>query len=250
MSVPTVEMVDTIHGDATHDDVDNIPSNVPAVAGYISGTNGVEWTPSDFARFPASKQFRIYQGFGPAPAPHGYDILDVESGAVTPAFAAELIKQRVDNGITWTTVYGGDSALAQVTSAVENLGAHYWNGHVNYWLADWDLDQAEAAAKVGTFIHGASCIGVQWASPTSNPNTNLPGTSMTLRQSNCDLSVIDEKWQPSGGFSPLPQPEPVPVPQPVPTPQPTTEVGLLVVSVNGTLTPRTVHSTDGGKTWS
>lgn len=249
MSVPSTHMVDTIHGSATHDDVNNIPTNTPYVAGYVSGTNGVEWTPADFARFPGSREVKIYQGFGPLPPIHNFDAIDVESGAVTPAFCAEIVKQRVDAGIIWTTVYGSDSFLAQVTTEIQKLGNHYWNGHVNYWLADWNLNEQEATAKLGSFVHGASCVGVQWASPSSNPNTNLPGTSLTLSQSNCDLSVVDANWIPSGGFTPLPTPAPVPVPpSPVP-PQPVAIAGVLVYDQGGTLKSRDVHSSDGGKTW-
>ena len=35
---------------------------------------------------------------------------------------------------------------------------------------------------------------VQWASPSSNPGTLVPGTGLTLTQANCDLSVADKSW--------------------------------------------------------
>jgi hypothetical protein len=56
-----------------------------------------------------------------------------------------------------------------------------------------------------------TCVGVQWASPSSNPNTVLPGPSgKTLREANVDLSVVDAGWVPSGmGKAPAPAPKPV-----------------------------------------
>lgn len=41
---------------------------------------------------------------------------------------------------------------------------------------------------------GHKIVAVQWASPSSNPDTPLPRSSLTLRQANCDLSVTLDYW--------------------------------------------------------
>jgi hypothetical protein len=35
---------------------------------------------------------------------------------------------------------------------------------------------------------------VQWAAPQSNPDTLIPGSSLTLADGNCDLSVTAPGW--------------------------------------------------------
>lgn len=230
----TTMMVDTIHADVT-----KVPANVPEIAGYISGTSDIDWTSADWARFTKARKVRVYQGYGPVPAPHAYDAVDIESGAVTPAQAAQCVKQRVDAGIPWTTFYATDGNAALANAEVQKLGEHYWNGHVNIWLADWNLSQETAIPYIGRAVHGATCIGVQWASPSSNPHTLLPGTSLTLAQANVDLSIVDNTWIPSGGWGTPPAP-------PAP-PAPAVIRGIIVQLSSGAV--GAVQSTDGGKTW-
>lgn len=234
MTTPTTFMVDTIGASA-----DALPKHLPMYAGYVSGTGGVQWTQAQFNSFPGSKVLKYYQGVGPVPPIHTFDAVDVESGAVSPAMAATIVRERVSGGIPWTTIYGTDSALAVVSADVQAMGAAVWNGHVNCVLADWNLNETSAAAKVGTFIHGMSCVGVQWASPSSNPNTLIPGTNITLSSANADLNVVDANWVPSSGFTPLPGP---------PTPPVLKQYGMLV-QYNNTYAGRIVSSSDNGQTW-
>jgi len=230
MSVPAIPMLDDIGSSSR-----NIPASTSRIAGYVTGIGDVPWTAQDWALFPHALKFRIAQGAGAAPADNGYDIIDVENGAVTPAIAAAMVDRRVKAGIQWTTVYATDSNLALVTEEIQKFGAIVWNGHVNYWLADWNLNEQEAAAKLGTLIHGASCVGVQWASPESNPNTIVPGGSQTLSQANIDISAIDANWTPSGGFSG----------RPTPVPPVTTYHGILVTTdASNAFVARQVTSTD------
>lgn len=205
MTVPTAVMLDTIGANAH-----NIPGATSNIAGYVTGIGDVPWTGDEWALFPHARHYRIAQGAGVKPVMNGYDIIDVEAGTYTPEEAASMTAARVAAGIQWTTVYGSDDTLARVTEAILAHGRNVWNGHVNYWLADWNLNAEEAAAKLGTEIHGASCVAVQWASPTSNPNTVVPGGGATLRVANIDISVIDANWLPSGGFTGHPvTPKPV-----------------------------------------
>ena len=228
-----------VHATTMLDDIGsssrNIPVGTPYVAGYVTGIGDVPWTPAEFARFAGSRIVRINQGAGNAVGPHDYDVLDVEQYAVTPGGAAQAHKARVDAGIPWTTIYGTDSTIQQVVNDIRALGDNYWIGHVNVWLANWNLNLGEATALLGTEIHGASCIGVQWASPSSNPNTQVPGGYGTLSQDNIDISVVDDTWIPSGGFAGN-----VPTPPP-----PTTYTGILVThDANGAFLARQITSTD------
>jgi hypothetical protein len=214
MSDSLVTMVDTIHASVGLD-----LAGFPYVAGYVSGTPGIKWTPGDWGLFGHSKKVRIWQGYAGTPVDfRAWDVIDVEKGAVTVAQAAAAVNARVTNGIQWTTIYGSDSTLAEVAKAVQAYGGHVWVGHVNAWLADWNLSLAEASKIIGTMVHGMTCIAVQWASPSSNPGTILPGTGKTLKQANVDLSVVDGTWVPSGGWgAPVPPIKP-PVPPVPPTP--------------------------------
>jgi hypothetical protein len=206
MSDPIVTMVDTVHGSVGLD-----LARFPYVAGYVSGTPDIKWTPGDWGLFGHSKKVRIWQGYAGTPVDfRAWDVIDVETGAVTVAQAAAAVNARVANGIQWTTIYGSDSTLAEVAKAVQAYGGHVWVGHVNAWLADWNLSLTEASKIIGTMVHGMTCIAVQWASPSSNPGTILPGTGKTLKQANVDLSVVDGTWVPSGGWGASPAPPVVP----------------------------------------
>jgi len=230
----TTLMVDTIHGSVGH-----IPESIKYVGGYVSGTPDIKWTTEDWARFPGARHIRIFQGYGDLPDVHSFDAVDIESGAVTPAEAASIVRTRVLAGIPWTHLYGTDATLAETGAAIRAYGNSIWNGHVSAWLADWNLNESEAAAKIGTQIHGMTCMAVQWASPSSNPNTLVPGTNVTLKAANCDLSVCDATWIPSGGWG---TPKPA-TPPPAHAPMP----GILVYGA--ALQSRKVTSTDGGVTW-
>lgn len=229
--VDTTVMLDTIGANAG-----NIPLGTPYVAGYPAGLGSVTWPPSAFARFAGSRIVRIHNGAGNPLAPHLYDVMDIETGALTPQGAAQLHKDRVDADIPWSTLYATDSNAAATIALIRQLGDHYWIGHVNIWLANWNLNQEEAAALVGTEIHGATCIGVQWASPTSNPLTQVPGSTETLRIANIDISVVDSGYLPSGIDTTISdQPNPAPL-----------DRGMLVTTVNGgQFTAWPVTSTDG-----
>lgn len=226
--------------DATHSAQHNIPpGSFSHVAGYVSGTPDIEWTADDWARYPLAERVRIAQNYGKQPDIHDFDVLDIERLAYTPAEAAAIVRQRVDAGIQWTTLYGGDSVIQETNALIRAMGDHYWIGHVDVGLADWNLNEAEASKLVGTEIHGATCRYVQWASPESNPHTLLPGTSLSLSQANVDLCVVDTDWHPSSQSTPPPPPPPPPVPESL--------HGILVILPDGSTS--NVVSSDGGHTW-
>jgi hypothetical protein len=234
MTVPTTFMVD-----ATGANADKLPRHLPMYAGYVSGLDGVPWTPAQFQACLPSKVLKYYQGVGPVPPIHTFDAIDVETNAVTAAEAAAIVRDRVSGGIPWTTIYASDSYLAQVAADIIAEGHQIWNGHVNCVLADWNLNEAEAAALIGTFRHGMSVVGVQWASDSSNPHTVIPGTSLTLAEVGADLNVVDANWTPSSGFTPSPGPAPTPAPPPV--------KGVVVALDTGIA--HNVQTTDSGGHW-
>lgn len=214
---------------------DKIPRSTPYVQAYVTGIDGVPWNQSQVASFSQSIVFRMAQNGGPAPDPRSYHGVDVENRAYTPQEAAQQVDVRVRLGIPWTTIYGGDAALAATSAAVQAYGSGIWIGHVNCILADWDLNLEEATARIGSFIHGMTCVGVQWASPSSNPNTKVPGSDLTLSQANCDLNAVDPNWRPDI-WNVLPSPPP---------PPPPTFNGLLVtVDSSGLFKATQVVSTD------
>jgi hypothetical protein len=230
MTISTAVMLDTVGANAGH-----IPAGTHYVGAYVTGLDAVPWSAADIARFPHARIVRIAQGAGLAPAYNGYDEIDVERGAITPQQAADMIEERVNRGVQWTTVYGTDSTLLEVTNAVRAKGEHIWNGHVNYMLANWNLNEVEAAKLVGTLIHGASCVGVQWAAPETNPNTITPGGTEPLRVSDVDIAVVDSAWIPSGPFTGT-------IPPPPPT---VVSHGLLVtVDQHGVFSARNVSTLD------
>lgn len=72
-----------------------------------------------------------------------------------------------------------------------------------FWVADWNLSEAQALQYLADH---ADTVAVQWASPTSNPGTVVPGTGgQTIRGLNVDLSVGKlSYWMPG---KPAPKPE-------------------------------------------
>lgn len=70
-------------GDATHDQVAAIPPWVDLVAGYVTGTADIQWTPADWERFPVGSRVTIDQG-GPGAPVYAADVIDVEAGAYVP----------------------------------------------------------------------------------------------------------------------------------------------------------------------
>lgn len=185
--------------DATRVNAHNIPREAVKVAGYVTGLGAVPWTAAEWALFPESGHVRIDQSPSLSSFAQGLaDVADLEYLAGTVASFVAAVESRIDLGITWSTAYGTDSTLAAVEGALEAAGPHGWYfGHVDAWLADWNLSEAQAAGVVGTLVHGLTCRAVQWASPSSNPGTLVPGSGLTLAQAQVDLSVAEDSWHPA-----------------------------------------------------
>lgn len=176
-----VVMADAIHADAW-----NVPVTIPKVAGYVTGTPDIQWTAGDWAHFPSSGHVRIDQSpaLG-AWASGAADVADMENGAASQATVIQEALTRQAKG-WFSFVYVAEGNFAALESAVAAAGL---TGHVQYWVANWNLSEAEAAAQLQEEV-----VAIQFASPGSNPDTVIPGGTRTLSQVNADLSVTVPAW--------------------------------------------------------
>jgi hypothetical protein len=172
--------------DAIHADAGNVPVSAPKVAGYVTGTPDIEWLPSDWARFPSSGHVRIDQSPALAAWASGAaDVADVENFAGTQATAVAEALERHKKG-WYSFVYVAQGSFDAMQSAMNAAGLE---GHVQYWVANWDLDEAQAVAALSGDV-----VAVQYASPSSNPATVVPGGTQTLSEANLDISVTVPSW--------------------------------------------------------
>lgn len=172
-------MLDTIGADSL-----NIPVTIPKVAGYVTGTDGIEWSATDWARFPKSGHVRIDQSDTLDAWVVGADVADVENGAASISTAVTKAKLRQAKG-WYSWVYIAQSGLESLEKAMVAGGVT----KVQYWVANWNLNEAEAVALLGDKI-----VAVQYASPSSNPTTITPDGKEPLSSSNVDISVTIPSW--------------------------------------------------------
>lgn len=177
------DMVDTIHADVSH-----LPPTLRKVLGYVTGTPDIQWTAGDWARFPRAAKVRLSQW--PGQAVFTADGFDIEPGAWTVQAAVNGARARRQRGQR-TLFYLPRSLWGPARAAVAIAGLGGW---VDYGIADWSLSRAQAAELLGGRV-----VFVQYASPTSNPHTVIPGTRLTLAQANADLSVTLASWHPEPG---------------------------------------------------
>ena len=178
--------------DAIHANVGNVPASTPKVAGYVTGTPDIRWTHQDWQRFPRAGTLRIDQSPGLAEyASNAASVADIEPGAGTVGAFVTASQSRLRlHRLLW--FYGTQSVISQVSAALTAAGIPL--SECGAWLANWNLSEAEADAALGTAIAGIRLVGVQWASPTSNPGTKVPGSNLTLAQAQVDLSVTVPGW--------------------------------------------------------
>jgi hypothetical protein len=173
--------------DATHDNVDSIPANAVQVAGYVTGSGGVEWKEVDWTRFATAAKVRINQM--PGSDPLVGDVLDVEPRAWTNEGAAQACRERKQHGLE-VCLYTSQDNLTPLLNACLSVGVTSGN----LWVANWSLSIEEATAMVVNRSGPWPIQAVQWASPTSNPRTLIPGSNRTLAEGNVDLSQAASTW--------------------------------------------------------
>lgn len=145
---------------ADSDNLDDIPDQFPLIAYYGDGEPGSA-TGLQLARFHNATWVSITRKYGVQAK-----VIDVETGAATPADAARQISKGLSD-----TVYCAASNLVNVEKACQGLTFHRW-------VADW-----------GSNSLWPGSVATQFASPTQG---NVPG--------HYDLSyVVDNGWPENGG---------------------------------------------------
>lgn len=171
---------------------------------YITGTDGIAWTDAEFALLSHDDVAILEIDQSDADRPiidhrHVKTTRDVakddESGAATNTVAVNVARELIDHGEDYV-IYCTQANLAAV----------------------------EADAVRAGLPHG-EIIAYQYASPTSNPGSPLPGTPLTLKEANADLSVVHKSFLPVPGQA---KPEPKPAPPPA---HPTNDPRLDYVDV-------------------
>lgn len=135
-------------GDAIHDNVPAlaaVQSSLQVVAGYVTGSPDIVWTPADWAQFGGLVPVTIDQGFTGSPVAAA-NVRDVEAGAWTAAAAVDLTG--------WTTARPTIYCSLDVLPQLEQVG---WQGDV--WVADYT---SAAPGSPSAVPAGMTCVAVQW----------------------------------------------------------------------------------------
>lgn len=197
-------------------------SNYPdVIATYVTGTDGIEATHAQIGDLRSFTGVFLYdQTPQLADFTAGLtDAADVEGGAGTLEAAMKGCKTRQDRG-WWSWVYLNQANLEAGRAALKAAGLT----KTQWGVANWNLTQQEAKDFLD---QNRDVAYVQWASPSSNPNTICPGTSRTLAELNCDLNVTIGGWFAKASSV---------------TPPVKSQTGLVVTS---DLTTKKVTSSDG-----
>jgi hypothetical protein len=195
--------------DVTHDSVQRIPADLKIKIGlYITGSEDIEATLADRDRFADAAGVVLIDQSDSLDADLGdvKVVKDTEAGASKIPTTVNVVAQRhaAGKGTSPYIATGDLAALLDALRAAGELGP--W---VTIWEADWNLSEAEATARLGTDLgNGAIIASIQFASPTSNPDTLIPGTSIALAQANADLSVTLDAWMAKAAPAPKPEPKP------------------------------------------
>lgn len=151
----------TVVYDCIHNNIGRAPKGA-LLAGYTTGSAGIRWTNDDFNDHPGA--IRIDQDFGSKPSS---DVLDVESGAATPADSPVWAKQALADfdsaarpGQRRPAIY---MSASNVTPVVNALIAGGVKGGVGLWVANWNLTESQAIAEVTAAAGPFPVIGVQYS---------------------------------------------------------------------------------------
>jgi hypothetical protein len=114
-------------------------------------------------------------------------VKDVEPGASENATAIEQLRERARLGLR-TVLYTFEANEAELRFLVAHAALSSW---ADWLIADWNLTREQAIARLDA---DRTLVGIQWASPSSNPAAICPGSTRTLRELNIDLSVTRGLW--------------------------------------------------------
>lgn len=176
-----------IQVDTTHKNVPHLPADLIAVMGYDTGSPDIDWTDQDWARFPLAGRVVVDQSLDLAQFAAGKaNVADVERGAATVESFIKAAHLRQLKNLE-STLYISIDALP---AAVTQITAARISG-VRHFVADYNMSAVQAIAYLNA---NPVAVGVQFASPGSNPSTRLPGSALTLVQAGADLSVKRSTW--------------------------------------------------------
>jgi hypothetical protein len=157
------------------------------LAGYVTGTAGVDWPGDEWGKLrPHVGLFRYDQTPGLSLFASGAaDGADIERGAGTAGAFIDGARKREARG-WWSWAYIDQADYPALTGEVKSAGLK----RVQYGIANWNDSLAAAQAQLGPPV-----AYVQWASPSSNPNTVVPLTGgKTLAALNVDLNATLPGW--------------------------------------------------------
>lgn len=144
--------------DATHQNVESIPSGIVAAL-YTTGSPDIKATPQDFTNHPNA--VRICQDHG---SDITADVLDIETGAATPNDAViwlpkarDSFNRNVRPGQRWPALYMNRSTLTPVANALTKAGLT----NVPLWIAHPGMPQADAITQIETTSGPFPVIAVQ-----------------------------------------------------------------------------------------
>jgi hypothetical protein len=174
--------------DAQYSQLRYIPAGVPAIWPYVTGTTGICWPDDAINGFNGARITRVNQGYD-SPGPFHGDEFDFERGAWT---LDQIVSAAIERArYHWSTrIYATYDGYGQAKAALARAGL---GRSVFYRIADWDLSEHLASLAAYGDVYGG-----QWASPTSNPDTVIPGTHISLATANVDLNVVlleNTGWQ-------------------------------------------------------
>lgn len=167
-----------------------LPQNIPAIWPYSTGSPTVRWPQADIDRFRkhGAAVFLVDQGYE-SQSPFDADEFDIEQGAWEIAQMPGIVAARRERN--WSTrFYCCWTCYGQIKQL---LAGHGTGQSVFFRIADWDLSAHLADLELHDDVYAG-----QWASPSSNRATLIPGTRTTLSHAGVDLNVLlieDTGWQ-------------------------------------------------------
>lgn len=180
MNLPLLPTAKTWGADCLALNVSRLPRDIPAIWPYVTGTPEVQWSDTEIAWFKNARKYRVNQHYGNDNAMDG-DEFDIEYLAWTPDECVDVTRERASR--SWSTRFYGTYATYGTTTA--KLAAAGVRQGTWWRIADWNLDRHMADAALWGDVYAG-----QYASPTSNPDTVIPGTRTTLAEAQCDLNVL------------------------------------------------------------
>lgn len=183
-----------IQVDATGTNAGRLPFDLIAVMGYVTGENGVQWAAHQWDWFPCAGKVHVDQAPGlPLFAKGLADVADVETGAATLEQFLEAALERSAVGRQSTLYQSWGDNGTNLAAARAAVAERHIDG-VRYFVANFNWSMQNAINFLNT---NGDAVGVQFASPGSNPHTMMPGSSLTLSDANVDLSVKRASWFPA-----------------------------------------------------